>query len=310
LLIVLDSVAPWRPRPAAADPDGRNAVPNRVSRTVAQLRPGGAVLALLPVAVVLVAMTVCPARGDAPTAAPAAQITAAAVPYGPGEELVFSVNYGPVNAGEATLAVLSVLEFSGRNCYAIESRTTSNSFFSAFYKVRDKVISYIDVEQLTSRYFYKRLREGDYRNTVEITFDQEQSKALYADGREFATVPGVHDVLSAFYYVRSLDLRVGDVYALPAHASRETYDLEVLVLDTETVTVPAGTFTCFVVEPRLVGEGLFKHEGKLVVYVTADVHKIPVLMKSKVPVGSIDATLERYRLGRPLRPSGKGAADE
>jgi len=236
--------------------------------------------------------------------------TVAPVPFGPGEELVFSIDYGPVNADEATLGVLGVVDFQGHRCYAVESRTTSSRFFSAFYKVRDKVISYIDIEQLTSRYFYKRLREGDYRRTVEITFDQEQDKALYADGREFATVAGVHDVLSALYYVRSLDLHVGATYQLPAHASRKTYDLEVCVLRTETVTVPAGTFACFVVEPKLVGEGLFKHEGKLVVYLTADDHKIPILMKSKVPVGSIDAALKHYRPGQPLSATAAGAAHE
>jgi hypothetical protein len=59
------------------------------------------------------------------------------------------------------------------------------------------------------------------------------------------------------------------------------------------------------------GEGLFKHEGKLTVYVTADRHKIPVLMKSKVPVGSIDASLKSYRFGQPISPlPSEDATDE
>jgi hypothetical protein len=33
---------------------------------------------------------------------------------------------------------------------------------------------------------------------------------------------------------------------------------------------------------------------------TADRYKIPVLMKTEVPVGSIDASLTEYRLGTPL----------
>jgi len=270
-------------------------------------------VAMLTVVLAMVTVPVTSARPGSALAMndeSVAGVAVAPAPFGPGEELVFSIDYGLINAGEATLEVLGVVDFQGYRCYAVQSRTTSNRFFSAFYKVRDKVITYIDIEQLTSRYFYKRLREGDYRRTVEITFDQEQGKALYADGRDFDTVAGVHDVLSALYYVRSLDLRVGEVYKLPAHASRKTYDLEVLVLRTETVTVPAGTFECFVVEPKLVGEGLFKHEGKLIVYVTADDHKMPVLMKSKVPVGSIDASLKRYRLGQPLSVAAADTAHE
>ena len=45
-----------------------------------------------------------------------ADSTVAPVPFGPGEELVFSIDYGPVNAGEATLEILGVVDFQGRRC--------------------------------------------------------------------------------------------------------------------------------------------------------------------------------------------------
>jgi hypothetical protein len=261
----------------------------------------------------LAALGLAAASGAMPSSASAAVSLppdAAPVPYGPGERLVFSIDYGVVNAGEGTLEVLGVVRFGDHVCYSIESRATSNRFFSAFYKVRDKVVSYIDAVHLYSRYFHKRLREGDYRKNVEITFDHEAGVARYHDGRTFEAVSGVHDALSAFYYVRTLDLAVGDVYTLPAHSSRKTYELKVVVHGIETVEVEAGSFTCFVVEPMLVGEGIFKHEGKLTLYMTADQYKIPVLMKTKVPVGSIDASLKEYRLGRPLVPPPAGARED
>jgi hypothetical protein len=110
----------------------------------------------------------------------------------------------------------------------------------------------------------------------------------------------VQDVLSAFYYVRSLDLEPGGEYAVPAHSSRKTYDLKVLVHGRERVEVPAGEWDCLIVEPIIEGEGLFKHEGKLTLYLTDDDLKIPVLIKTKVPVGTIDVELTDYRPGVPL----------
>jgi len=68
----------------------------------------------------------------------------------------------------------------------------------------------------------------------------------------------------------------------------------------ERVKVPAGEFDCLVVEPVLEGEGLFQHEGKLTIWMTDDARKMPVLMKTKVKVGSIDASLREYRSGAPL----------
>ena len=45
----------------------------------------------------------------------------------------------------------------------------------------------------------------------------------------------------------------------------------------------AGSFDCFVVEPITQSVGLFKHEGRLRVWLTADRLRMPVLMKAGAP---------------------------
>ena len=227
-------------------------------------------------------------------------VAPSATVFGPGEKMVYSIGYGPVNAGEAILEVLGLTTYQGRTCYELQSKANSNRFFSSFYKVRDKIVSYMDVELLYSRYFHKRLREGDYKKSVEISFDHEDEVANYADGSHFDIESGIQDVLSALYFVRNLDLGADDTYSLLAHSSRKSYDLTVIVHGKERVTVAAGTYDCFVVEPVLKGEGLFKHEGKMTIYVTDDQFRVPVLIKTKVPVGSIDVELKEYRPGAPL----------
>ena len=219
--------------------------------------------------------------------------------YGPGEKMVFEISYGPVNAGDGTLEVVGMVEHDGRACYHVESTANSNRFFSSIYKVRDKIVTYIDAADLGSAYFYKRLREGDYKKTLEIAFDREEGVARYGDGHVMPVPAGVQDELSAFYYVRNLDLEVGRDLVLPAHTSRRNYDMRVMVHGRETVSVPAGRFDCFVVEPVLEGEGLFKHEGRITLYISADERRVPVLMKTKVPVGTIDVALKEYRAGQP-----------
>lgn len=244
------------------------------------------------------------ARADTDSTVAAPKSAPADVPYAPGEYLVFSIDYGPVNAGEASLEVRDIISSAGRDCYRVESKARSNRFFSAFYMVRDKVVSHIDAETLFSRYFSKRLREGDYRKNVAIRFDHEAGLARYADQRELEIPRGVHDILSAFYYVRTLDLQPGVNTAIHTHSSHKNYDLEVIVHGRETVKVPAGTFDCYKVEPIILGEGLFQFEGKLTIWLTADARRLPVLMKTKVKVGAIDASLKEYRLGEPQREDG------
>ena len=112
----------------------------------------------------------------------------ASVPFGPGEKMVFSIGYGVVDAGEAIVEIIGLTEYQGKNCYQIQSKANSNRFFSSIYRVRDKIVSYMDVETLYSRYFYKRLREGDYKKSVEISFDHEEALARYANGNDYCPV--------------------------------------------------------------------------------------------------------------------------
>lgn len=252
-----------------------------------QRRP---VLALVLVLLAAGTTAVADAQDDAPR-------RLAVPPFAVGEQLVFSIDYGLINAGEGVLEVAGMVDMDGHQCYRIESTARSNTFFSGIYRVRDKVVSYIDAEGMFSRYFMKRLREGTYRKIEEIEFDHEAGKARYHDGREFETPAGVHDVLSAFYYVRMLDLEVGQDVFLAAHSSRETYDLRVIVHRQEAVETDLGTFDCFVIQPIMMGEGLFKHEGDLMIYLTANERRIPVRMTTKLPVGHIEATLRSYTPG-------------
>ena len=228
----------------------------------------------------------------------------AAVPFGPGEELVFSIDYGPVNAGEASLKIIDVVESSGTRCYRVENTIRSNRVFSALYRVRDKAVSHFSVSDLTTRYFSKRLREGEFRRNVEVRFDQAAHVATYTDGRRYPISPDVHDVLSATFKMRTIELLPGTSTHLSVHSSRKDYDLEVIVQGRETITVPAGTFDCYVVEPIFMGEGLFQYEGKLTFWVSADERRVPVQIKTKVKVGAINAVLKSYTPGVPLQPEG------
>jgi hypothetical protein len=45
---------------------------------------------------------------------------------------------------------------------------------------------------------------------------------------------------------------------------------------------------------------VFMHDGKLNLYISVDAQRIPVLIKTLVPVGSMDVELTDYRPGTPL----------
>lgn len=90
---------------------------------------------------------------------------------------------------------------------------------------------------------------------------------------------------------------MGKSIFVPVFVDGRKMDMEVKVYRTERVTVAAGTFDCLVVEPMTSSVGVFKNEGRLTVWLTNDRLRMPVLMKSKVLVGSISAELTDFSLG-------------
>jgi len=229
------------------------------------------------------------------------------LPFGREEHLRFSIDYGVINAGEATMEIRGARRIMGRECLDVRTEARSNGFFSKIYKVWDRAQSFVDVDTVVPWRFEKHLREGGYRKDVVIKFDQDGNYARYENGDEVMTSPWTQDELSAFYYLRTLPLEVGKDVLIDNHTNRKNYPLKVIVHRRETIEVKAGKFDCWVIEPVIREGGIFTAKGTLTIWLTADERRMPVQMKTKIVVGSITASLQEYRVGERLRRSSADA---
>lgn len=234
-----------------------------------------------------------------------------------GEKLTFNIRYGFIKAGEAVMTVQDQVYLQDSiPAFHIVTTARSAKFFDGIYKVRDKVETFIDARGFFSWKFNKQLREGGYKLDLAVNYDQHYGKARVERIRYHKKEPlevrsqksyevdipeYVMDVLSAFYYVRTQRLNPGEPIYISNHDNKKIYDLQVIVQKREEVDVPAGKFNCIKIKPQLLGEAIFKQKGELWVWLTDDEYKIPVLMKSKVAVGSITTELKKIEgLSRPL----------
>jgi hypothetical protein len=213
-----------------------------------------------------------------------------------GEKLTFDVKYGFVTAGIAEMAIPKVVKISGREAYNVTFKVSSVPAFDAFYKVRDRYETFIDTEGLFPWRFEQHIREGGYSRDFSAFFDQRKGKAKTSEGA-YDIPPLVNDIISAFYIARVFDyskMKPGDKFKLQNFYKDTTYPLDVIYRGKETVSVDAGTFECIIVEPLVQEGGLFKSEGTLIIWLSDDILKIPVKVKTKIIIGSIDAELSAY----------------
>ena len=216
--------------------------------------------------------------------------------FADGEKLVFDVKYGFVTAGIGTMEIPKIKKISGRDAYYVLFTVNTVPSFDWMFKVRDRYETYIDKDALFPWRFEQHIREGKYSRDFSAFFDQHKGKAKTTEG-EYPIPKNVNDILSAFYFVRTFDfskMKVNDLLNLQNFYKDKVYDLDVKYLGKETIEVPAGKFECIVIEPLVKEGGLFKSEGSIIIYLTNDEAKMPVRVKTKVIIGSINADLTSY----------------
>ncbi len=211
-----------------------------------------------------------------------------------GEKLTFVIRYGVIHAGTAIMSIPNIVKIKNQPCYHIVTEAKSNRFFSTFFKVRDRVESFMDMDGLFTWRYEKHLREGRFKADQYVEYDQFKRLAITNKKDTLRIPPCIQDVLTSFYYIRTMNLEVGKSIFIDNHADRKLYPLEIKVHTRERIKVKAGTFDCIVVEPLLRSDAIFKQRGRLLIWLTDDSRKFPVQMKSKVMIGSITAELTKY----------------
>ena len=225
-------------------------------------------------------------------------------PWMKGEKLSFSLCWGFVTAGYATLEVKPVAD--GKTEFL--TFATANKTINKFYPVNDTVYTRVRNKGLMTEVFRKRLHEGTYHNTSVIRFDRKGEKAWLSDtvftdmktrnakrsADTAVTIRGMeHSIMSAFYLVRTLPLTVGDTSRFSAVSGKKRYELKVLVHGRETIKSEIGKVPCIKVEPVLDGDGIFNSKGRIFIWLTDDERRIPVLMECEIALGSIKAKLQK-----------------
>jgi hypothetical protein len=218
--------------------------------------------------------------------------------FKPGEKLTYVLHYGFVNAGEATLELRETdLKVQGRTMLQAVGKGRSTGAFNTFYKVDDHYETYFDRDGVFPWIFMRRVSEGGYEFTQDYTYMQHMHTVTTQKKRTHAVPAHVQDMLSAFYFARTLDYskaKPGDEFVIETFLDDELWPLKMRFIGRETIKLRNGRYRCLKFQPVVQQGRIFKTNDDLNVWVTDDANHIPVLAQAKVLVGSIKMELSGY----------------
>jgi len=202
--------------------------------------------------------------------------------FRPGERLEFEGRFGIIRLGQASMTVLPNDTVHGRAARHLELAISAN--VAGVYRIDDRFESWVDSHDGLSRRFVQDYDESNQqrRNEYEIFPDS----GFYRQSEVDSAIPTVADPLdeTAFlYWVRTLDIEVGDTLMLDRYFRPDRNPVTVAVVERDTIDVPAGRFTTLVLHPVIPDGGLlFSEEADARLWISDDDRRLVVQMKVKL----------------------------
>lgn len=226
------------------------------------------------------------------------------IPFQKGEVVTYRAVYNWgfiwVNAGDVFFKVLDTT-YNGNPSIFFKSYGWSLKQYDWFFKVRDRFESIVNPSNLQPYWFERDTYEGGFETYNRYVFNHEKMEVdiiSQTSKRPFKkeVIPlksCTFDVLSAIYYCRTLSfegLRVGDKIPLTMAIDNEIFDLYVRYLGKDKLVTRDGLMYNTIKFSAMLVEGtIFKGGEDLIVWVTDDSNRVPLLVEAKILVGSVKA---------------------
>jgi hypothetical protein len=240
----------------------------------------------------LVVAAALAARGVAQAGAPAVrQDSLLPLPFAVGERMEYDVKFGMFRVGRASMEVVRLDTIRGEPVFHVVFTVRGRAIF---YSLTDSLQSWFSVHDLTSRRF---TQDTDDNGTFRVNrYEIDPARGFYVqNGRDtLATTAQPLDDASFFYFARTLPLEVGRTYTLPRYFKPDRNPVTLRVLGRDTVDTPYGRFAAVAVRPTFKSRGLFSAGGQATVWLSDDEYRIPVVIRTRLSVGSLTMNLRDW----------------
>ena len=217
-------------------------------------------------------------------------------PFDGGERAVYRASWNGVPVATADISTSSQI-IDGKKFYSVRVEAKTSPVLDLFWKMRDTITSTIEAKALAPTRFTFSQRENQKVIDTEARFDRNTKKwFVHRDERrkvkkyEFDQPPNTIDPITAVYLARSQDFKVGDHLYFNIFGGKYRYLLDLEVERREKVQIASGGLDAFKIVPRIknvMKQGYAERLNEASVWISADERRIPVMLSSRIFVGSI-----------------------
>lgn len=218
---------------------------------------------------------------------------------------MFDAKFGFITLGKGMMQVAGIDTIRGTPTLHTVFRLKGGALF---YKLDDRMDSWLGIEDFASRRFVQDFHEGGNQRYAryEIYPDSgyyrefDSADATVADTTA-PTSPAPLDDTAFFYFARTVALDVGQRYSFDRYFRPDRNPVILEVVGRDTLDVPAGRFPTIVVRPIIKGRGILAESQNPRLWLSDDDRRIVVQMKSTFGgIGTI--TLVLRTIGGELPP--------
>jgi hypothetical protein len=217
--------------------------------------------------------------------------------YRIGERLTYNVSFSNfVSAAHVELQVGARGHFFGRDGVQLRAHVeTTGVVNAALFAINNDYITYVDPETGLPFHAQQVVREATRTSdTARALNGPETAPHKLRKGES----PGIYDIVSAVYRLRTLQLSEGSTYYLSVKGDTDQYQAQIKVSGRETIKTTVGSFNTVVSQIRITNNS--RANGYHIrVYVSDDERRLPVLITARVTAGELRAELAGVHFAAP-----------
>ena len=219
------------------------------------------------------------------------------LPFGPGEELDFTLDAMGAEAGKMTMKVLPPKD--GR--WRVEASTSTNTFFSKIRKVVGVGTSFFNPRSLRPDRYVEDSTENSIHRTADVSFNPKDRSVGIAfrinNAPGHKTYHYAHDGLDtvgAIYAMRALPMKAGMPICFDAYGIRRLWRVWGRIEGKEHVSLPIGEFDAWHLSGYAARLDDWGQRREIHVWISADARRLPLVAVGAIDLGAVRATLSGF----------------